>query len=357
MAERQFGCVERPGQVTMQAFIHLSALSWKGGDGGRDGDEPGGGGFEPAHIPAAGALKAARWEFPQQVQNHKMAGPAEPEPPKRARGRGASRWSIAGRNCMISWLLSVTACCFGFKLNGVEGVKRCPPKLPTALRTMKWTIVATLVCIAECNRLKTSRPAPWSESSAAVVKGIWKDSSMGNSSTASCNPECLWKCLGTACQEVCEPVCAPPKCQTTCRPVNAEKCVQTCEAPRCAVICPEKPCANGENCGKCKTVCGEPVCHVDCKQDCQTNCANPTCEWKCKPTAECPQPKCELRCGLPPDCQSHSGAWGTDGVLKVPPGHSVITLGNATLDAQAFQALAAPAPAPATAPVLSPAAA
>ena len=35
---------------------------------------------------------------------------------------------------MISWLLSVTACCFGFKLNGVEGVKRCPPKLPTALR-------------------------------------------------------------------------------------------------------------------------------------------------------------------------------------------------------------------------------
>ncbi|CAL1171468.1 unnamed protein product [Cladocopium goreaui] len=50
---------------------------WKGDGGrdGRDGDEPGGahgGGFEPAHIPGA--------------------GPVEPEPPKRARGRGASRW-------------------------------------------------------------------------------------------------------------------------------------------------------------------------------------------------------------------------------------------------------------------------
>ncbi|CAL1171467.1 unnamed protein product [Cladocopium goreaui] len=223
---------------------------------------------------------------------------------------------------------------------------------------MKWTAVAVaLVCIVEGNRLKTVRPSPWAESSGPLVKGIWKDSQAGNGTAGNaCSPKCLWKCLGTAsCQEVCEPVCAPPKCQTSCRPVNPGKCVQKCEAPRCAVICPEKHCENGENCGQCKTVCGEPVCHVDCQQDCQTDCADPMCEWKCKPTEQCPQPKCELRCGMPPDCQSHAGAWQGEGVLKVPVGATVVARGLASLDPQAFEAVAAPAPA--TAPVLSPAAA
>ena len=49
-----------------------------------------GGGFEPAHIPGAGALKAALWDggnFHSKFGITCFAGPAEPEPPKRARGR------------------------------------------------------------------------------------------------------------------------------------------------------------------------------------------------------------------------------------------------------------------------------
>lgn len=43
------------------------------------------------------------WEFPQQVWKHKMAGPAEPEPPKRARGRCGMINSLSRVLSLDSW--------------------------------------------------------------------------------------------------------------------------------------------------------------------------------------------------------------------------------------------------------------
>lgn len=43
------------------------------------------------------------WEFPQHAQSHKMAGPAEPEPPKRARGRcGDDQFFVS---CLEPWFM------------------------------------------------------------------------------------------------------------------------------------------------------------------------------------------------------------------------------------------------------------
>ncbi|CAJ1373948.1 unnamed protein product [Effrenium voratum] len=220
---------------------------------------------------------------------------------------------------------------------------------------MKCVALACLTLAVRGNHLKTARPSPWAIAADVSTQLEVKDQPPISNAT-DCSPKCLWKCLGTAsCQEVCEPMCAPPKCQTSCRPVNPGKCTQKCEPPRCAVICPEKHCEGNTKCGQCKTVCGEPVCRVECQQDCQTNCADPKCDWKCQPTTQCPEPKCELRCGTPQGCLAATDLSGQSGKLQVPVGAQVVSRGLASLDPKEFETEAALAPAPAAAPVLSPA--
>lgn len=110
-----------------------------------------------------------------------------------------------------------------------------------------------------------------------------------------CHPKCKWDCGTTSCNQKCEPRCQPPKCVTACKKPTMAKCQRTCKDPQCAVVCPPQ-CEHGE-CPKCKTVCGESICALECGQNrCESQCADPECAWDCKADMACAKPTCKMTC-------------------------------------------------------------
>lgn len=157
-----------------------------------------------------------------------------------------------------------------------------------------------------------------------------------------CHPQCFWNCGNAACDEVCQPVCAPPQCETACGPINTASCRQRCDAPTCAIVCPEQACAHG-GCPACKTVCSPPKCHTDCAENCESKCSEPQCTWKCKP-GKCEKPRCSLTCGGAKAC-------GLDANLNARPppfdsGMTVVAKGLAATDPKSLPGFAAKPAAP-----------
>lgn len=111
-----------------------------------------------------------------------------------------------------------------------------------------------------------------------------------------CHPKCTWSCSNSHCDTKCKPKCAPPKCINACSKPVMSKCQRKCQDPQCRVVCP-KQCEHG-GCPDCHTVCGEPVCTLDCGQQhlCETKCEDPVCAWDCAADEACKEPQCNLVC-------------------------------------------------------------